>query len=104
MENLLESLKQEIFDLKTKARRKRDSKAEVLRLKNLLNAVEAKRKTFYDASVYRYTTHNLSFTSVIFFVFESGQELLRQTMATADQLTKAQNESLSQSLNDVNLA
>ena len=67
MENLLESLKQEIFDLKTKARRKRDSKAEVLRLKNLLNAVEAKRKTFYDASVYRYTKHYLRFTSNFFF-------------------------------------
>jgi hypothetical protein len=53
MEELLATMKQEIYDLKMKVDRKREAKMEVERLQRLLNSVEAKRKTFNDAATFR---------------------------------------------------
>ena len=53
MEELLASMKQDIFDLKIKVDRKREAKLEVERLQHLLISVEAKGKTFYDCATFR---------------------------------------------------
>ena len=53
MEELLASMKQDIFDLKIKVDRKREAKLEVERLQHLLSSVEAKGKTFYDSATFR---------------------------------------------------
>lgn len=85
MRTILEALKEDIFDLKVKARRKREAKLEAQRLQKLIISVEAKRHAANKAAI------------------EGAHQLLYWAVGVADDLTNAQNEVMSKTMNDVSL-